>query len=281
MLERTLKDARAIDTEALCIMSGSKAWSVRVDVHVLDDAGNLIDAASMATLAALLHFRKADVTITGTQVTVHEYDEKPPVPLSIHHSPVCLTFGLFSVPDTSDDDGDVASAPTMPRAASASALAGEGTRQVLALDPSEAEEDVLEDRLTFAVNAHGELCMVHKVGGAPLDQDDILRYAKVASARGVTLLAHLQSVLAQADAVEKKRAMKAHAAAAGYDDSGRLEGSGQVQASHAAAPDVSSEGGLRIGNGGVLASATGEEGLLELSTAASHLTIAGDSKPSA
>jgi exosome complex component RRP45 len=70
VLEKILKDARAIDTEALCIMSGSKAWSVRLDVHVLDDAGNLLDAASMAGMASLLHFRKSDITIIGTDVVV-------------------------------------------------------------------------------------------------------------------------------------------------------------------------------------------------------------------
>jgi len=39
-------------------------------VHVLDDAGNLLDAASMASMASLLHFRKSDISITGTDVVV-------------------------------------------------------------------------------------------------------------------------------------------------------------------------------------------------------------------
>lgn len=70
LIERSLRDSRAIDTEALCIRAGEQVWAVQIDIHVLDDGGNLIDAASIATLAALVHFRRPDVTITGEAVLV-------------------------------------------------------------------------------------------------------------------------------------------------------------------------------------------------------------------
>lgn len=70
LIERSLRDSRAIDTEALCIRAGEKVWAVQIDVHVLDDGGNLIDAASIATVSALLHFRRPDVSITGDAITV-------------------------------------------------------------------------------------------------------------------------------------------------------------------------------------------------------------------
>ena len=193
---------------------------------------------------------------------MHDYEERPPVPLSIHHTPVCFTFGLFAVPDVEDED----SAPKQ------AASSGAPTRDVLVLDPTDGEAVCMRDRMTYAVNAHGELCMVHKVGGAPVDQDDILRYAKVAAARGVTLLAHLSGVLAKAEEVEQKRAMKAHAAAAGYDEEGRLKGSTSAT-SHAALPDRTHEAGMRIGNSGTLASASGGDAALALSTAAATLVI--------
>lgn len=47
MVERGLRESRAIDTEALCIVAGEKVWSIRVDIHVLDHGGNLTDACSM------------------------------------------------------------------------------------------------------------------------------------------------------------------------------------------------------------------------------------------
>ena len=38
VLERAVRQSRAVDTEALCIVPGEKVWSLRVDVHVLDEA---------------------------------------------------------------------------------------------------------------------------------------------------------------------------------------------------------------------------------------------------
>jgi hypothetical protein len=40
-------------------------WHLRVDVHVLDHAGNLVDACGLASLAALMAFRRPDVTVGG------------------------------------------------------------------------------------------------------------------------------------------------------------------------------------------------------------------------
>lgn len=74
MLERCLKESRAIDTESLCIIAGEKVrfkplgkvmgqlllqvWSIRVDLHVLDYCGNIIDSATIAAITALKHFRQ-------------------------------------------------------------------------------------------------------------------------------------------------------------------------------------------------------------------------------
>jgi hypothetical protein len=104
-------------------------------VHVLDNGGNALDASSVAILAALLHFRRADVTVVGEVVTVHPYRERAPVPLSIHHTPVSVTFGVCSAADN-----------------------------CVFLDPSDREELVMDGRITYSVNAHRELCGVHKIG---------------------------------------------------------------------------------------------------------------------
>lgn len=55
----------------------AQVWSLRVDVHVLDSAGNLVDACCLAALAALLGFRKPQVEVDQAagegeaQVIVH------------------------------------------------------------------------------------------------------------------------------------------------------------------------------------------------------------------
>ena len=49
-------------TSVLCIVSEEKVWSIRLDIQIMNQAGNLVDAASIAGLAALCHARRADVT---------------------------------------------------------------------------------------------------------------------------------------------------------------------------------------------------------------------------
>ena len=116
-MERGIKDSRAVDTESLCIVAGAKVWSLRVDIHVLDHVGNIIDCAAIgptsdpsglcrltgadgvgvaATITALLNFRRPDVTVGGDgEVVIHSLEEREPVPLSIHHIPICVSFGIF------------------------------------------------------------------------------------------------------------------------------------------------------------------------------------------
>lgn len=70
IVERGIRQARALDVEGLCILVGQKVWAIRVDVRVLDSCGNIEDCASIATIAALLHFRRNDVTVTGDEVII-------------------------------------------------------------------------------------------------------------------------------------------------------------------------------------------------------------------
>ena len=76
-----------------------------MDIHILDHNGNLADAASLSALAALLAFRRPEVTLEaggggageGQQVVVHPPDVREPLPLSIHHTPLAVTFASFQV----------------------------------------------------------------------------------------------------------------------------------------------------------------------------------------
>ena len=66
LLERSLRKSQAIDVEALCAVAGKRVWSVRTDVTVIDDRGNVADAVCAAALGALLHFRLPAVSIVGS-----------------------------------------------------------------------------------------------------------------------------------------------------------------------------------------------------------------------
>lgn len=70
LLERLFKSGRTVDTESLCILPGEQVWSVRLDVHILDDCGNVTDAATLASLAALADFRRPDSTVIDGKAVI-------------------------------------------------------------------------------------------------------------------------------------------------------------------------------------------------------------------
>jgi len=150
IVERGLRESRAIDTEALCIVAGKKVWCIRCHIHVLDHGGNLIDCAALATILGLLHFRRPDVTVVGEEVTIHSLKERLPVPLSIHHIPISITFAVF-------EEGEI-----------------------IVCDPTYKEEQAMESRMTMTLNAQEEICAVQKAGGSPLEVEQILECTRIA-----------------------------------------------------------------------------------------------------
>lgn len=64
------KNSRMVDTESLCIVPGEHVWSVRVDIHILNHGGNLIDAVVAATLCALTDYRRPDVSVTEDGIKI-------------------------------------------------------------------------------------------------------------------------------------------------------------------------------------------------------------------
>ena len=159
LLERCMKESRCVDTEALCIVAGEKVWSVRCDVTVIDDAGNVADACVVAALAALLSYRRPDVTVLssaaggGSSVVMHSVDERQPIPLNLHHTPVSTTFALF-------DDGSLH-----------------------VCDPSLDEQAVATSSVSIVVNEWHQLCGVYKLGGETISVERLMALIAVADAK--------------------------------------------------------------------------------------------------
>ncbi|XP_019744965.1 exosome complex component RRP45 isoform X2 [Hippocampus comes] len=152
-LERCLRNSKCIDLESLCVVSGEKVWQIRVDVHMLNHDGNLMDAASITAIASLCHFRRPDVGIQGDEVTVYSPDERDPIPLSIYHMPISVSFAFFQ----------------------------QGT--YLLVDPCEREERVMDGLLMIAMNKHREICSIQSSGGIMLLKEQVMRCSKIASVK--------------------------------------------------------------------------------------------------
>ncbi|KZT03040.1 ribosomal protein S5 domain 2-like protein [Laetiporus sulphureus 93-53] len=158
MLDKVLRRSDVVDKESLCVLAGQRVWHLRLTIHCLADAGNMLDCACLAGVIALKHFRRPEVEVVGDEVTIHLPSERAPVPLSMHHTPYCFTFAYFSDPATSP-----------------------------VLDPSHLEQVLSAGLLSVALNAQRELCVVQKAGGVPLAPEEILRIINVAVDRAKEL----------------------------------------------------------------------------------------------
>ena len=153
LLEKTIRRSGALDTESLCIIAGQKCFHLRADVHVLDHDGNLVDACCLATVAALLHFRRPDVEVKGEDVTVFDLREREPVRLSMQHHPFCVTFSYY-------DSG-----------------------QIILQDATLLEEHCREGEIVISMNRFGEVCQIAKYGGPPVDGLSMLTCTNLALER--------------------------------------------------------------------------------------------------
>uniref|UniRef100_A0A7S2PLQ7 Exosome complex component RRP45 n=1 Tax=Leptocylindrus danicus TaxID=163516 RepID=A0A7S2PLQ7_9STRA len=177
VMERAVREGNALDTEALCVQSGKWVWRLNVDVTVLDDSGNVLDGSLLAAVAALRHFRLPEVAhVDETPIVLHS-DDKEPTPLPLHHTPACISFGLFGDKTGAYDSSKVAAV----------------------LDPSDREELVMDGSITFAFNRHKELCALDFNGGCELRTSQLLACARLAETKSVELCNMLEDALKSAD----------------------------------------------------------------------------------
>ncbi len=107
LLEKIIKESETLDTESLCIINGEKVWEIKCDVRIVDaSGGNIIDASVLAAISALKGFRKPEISFSSTDLTtnnkaekhklvIHHSDERDPLPLALHHTPLTLTIGVL------------------------------------------------------------------------------------------------------------------------------------------------------------------------------------------
>ncbi|KAG2442728.1 hypothetical protein HXX76_002810 [Chlamydomonas incerta] len=194
LIERGLRQSGAVDQEALCVVAGRKVWALRVDCHVLDHGGNLLDVSFLAALAALLAFRKPEVEVggeSGSEIIVHPPEVREPVPLTIHHLPVAVTFALFQAGD------------------------------VLVADPTWKEEAAAAGSCTVVMNPAQEVCCVHKADGIGLSPEQFMRCVRLAGRQAEEVVAGLKKALEGHEVARVQARVRRHQQVPGLPAEGR------------------------------------------------------------
>lgn len=151
IVDRGIRESKAIDTEKLCIEPGKKVFVVFVDVWVLNYDGNLIDTAALAAMSALLNTKMPNFEIKDGEVKIKQ--GYTPLPLRSH--PITVTVGKIN--------------------------------DKLIIDPGAEEEQVMDARLTMAINDQGNICAIQKGLAGYFTPQQIIEASKLAQEKAAEL----------------------------------------------------------------------------------------------
>jgi exosome complex component RRP42 len=144
IVDRGIRESKAIDLEKLCIEPGKKVFVVFVDVYVLNHDGNLIDASALAALAALLNTKMPNYEIEEGEVKIKPgYTQLP-----LRRHPITATFAKIN--------------------------------DKLVVDPWLEEEQIMDARLSIAIDDDGNICAIQKGGSGYFSPKQVMEAAKIA-----------------------------------------------------------------------------------------------------
>lgn len=175
-LQAALARTRVLPPSALTICARRAAWRLTVDVYCLDYAGNVADAAHLAALAALAHTRL------------------PPAHFDAKAGRVLL--GVEAEAAAADGGGAPHGRPRLELLSRPVPLSFARVLGRTLADPSDAEEALADGGLlTVLVDEAARVAAVHKPGGAPLADAQLLACVGAARARAKALQRLLDDAL--------------------------------------------------------------------------------------
>jgi exosome complex component RRP42 len=157
VVDRGIRESKAIDVKKLCVQPGKKVFVVFVDIYILDHDGNLIDAAGMAALGALITAKMRAFDVKDGEVVYK--NEKIPLPVNNH--PVPITSVKI--------DGSIV------------------------LDPCLEEEQVMSCRLTVTTDKDDNVCAMQKGGLGVFTPEEIKQVISTAISKSKDLREKIMS----------------------------------------------------------------------------------------
>ena len=151
VVDRGIRESKAIALEKLCAVPEKKVFIVFVDVYVLNHDGNLIDASALAALAALLNTKMRKYEVKDDEVEMKSGYTQLPV---VNH-PIAVTLAKIN--------------------------------DKLVVDPSLEEEQIMDARLTITTGKDGKICAVQKGGYGYFTKEQILEAATIAKEKAEEL----------------------------------------------------------------------------------------------
>jgi exosome complex component RRP42 len=136
VVDRGIRESKAIDTKKLCVTAGEKVWTVMIDICTINDEGNLFDASALASMAALKNAK-----FPSYENDVIDYRKKTDKAVPLEKTPISITVLKIG--------------------------------KHFIVDPVPDEEKIVESRLTVASTEDGLVCAMQKGGDCALTMEEI------------------------------------------------------------------------------------------------------------
>jgi len=143
IVDRGIRESQMIDTKKLCIKEGELVWAIFLDIYTINDDGNLIDAAALASVIAL-----SNTMLPKLEKDKVKYGELTKTKLPLKSLPITCTLAKL--------DGNII------------------------IDPNREEESLIEARLSIAVNEKGEMNAMQFGGNSALTVEEIMKMVDIA-----------------------------------------------------------------------------------------------------
>lgn len=154
----------SFDFKQLCIVKGKHCWALYVDVLILESDGNTLDAAVMASLAALSATKLPGVSVEeDAEAESLELSNDPNDSKPMDCSNLPLTITLCQIDSTA-----------------------------YFVDPTKAEETCARAILTVAVNPSGTISFMQKSAGGSIEASILADMIGVAQSTASTLFSQIE-----------------------------------------------------------------------------------------
>ncbi len=145
VIDRSLRDPKAVDLGSLVIRAGEKVWSLWIDVYVIDYDGNYFDASMLGVMAALMNTKVPEYEETESGEVI--INREKGYPLKLNKRVVLVTTVKIG--------------------------------NYILVDPNLDEELLADSRMVIAFDEQGNIVGIQKTGLGSYTKDELLKTIEV------------------------------------------------------------------------------------------------------
>ncbi|EHP69442.1 MAG: exosome complex protein Rrp42 [Metallosphaera yellowstonensis] len=158
VVDRSLRDSKSIDLSSLVIEEGKRVWTVWVDISVLDYGGNVLDACTLAAVAALYDTKLPKVVKEDGSVKINKEEKVVSFPLK--YPVVTVTVAKIG--------------------------------KFLVIDPDLEEEGIMDAKISFSYINDGHIVGIQKSGEGSFSSQEVEAAESMASLTSQRLFEELK-----------------------------------------------------------------------------------------